>query len=285
VFHRIFPPGGERALWLTDYDELFSYPAAILTPARWWASGWKAILQERLYALGQNLQTALVVQGEIFLTPLVIWGLWHWRKDVSVGVGLAGWTMTLLVMSVLFPFAGWRGGFFHSGAAIQPLFWAVAPAGLEQFIRWGERVRHWDIRQAGAFFRAGIIGIAVLLSLLAVQKRVIGSSLREPLWDQPAMNYLRVESALRDYGAAVGDRVLVNNPPGYYLASGRTALVVPNGSEQTLLGVARRYGVRFLLLEHDHPRGLERLYRAPDTQAGLKYLFEVNGVRVFEFVR
>jgi hypothetical protein len=77
----------------------------------------------------------------------------------------------------------------------------------------------------------------------------------------------------------------VNNPPGYYLASGRTALVVPNGSEQTLLGVARRYGVRFLLLEHDHPRGLERLYRAPDTQAGLKYLFEVNGVRVFEFVR
>lgn len=281
LFQRPFPPGVERTLWLTNYDELYSFPADILTPGYWWASGLEAIIRERLIALGRNLESAWIVQGEIFLAPLILWGLWHWRRDVRVWMGMLVWGMTLLVMSFLFPFAGWRGGFFHSGAAIQPLFWAVVPSGLECFVTWGKRVRNWNVHQATPFFQTGIIGLAILLSLLAVQKRVIGTSFREPVWDKPLMNYLRLESALLEAGALPSDIVLVNNPPGYHIASGRPALAIPNGGEQTLLGVARRYGARYVLLEYDHPRGLEPLYQAPESRPGLEYLFDVNGTRVF----
>lgn len=47
-------PGGARALWVLNYDELFSFPVAGLTFARWWASGLGAILQARGEALGHN---------------------------------------------------------------------------------------------------------------------------------------------------------------------------------------------------------------------------------------
>jgi hypothetical protein len=80
-------PGGNRMLWLTEYDELFSYPADLLTPERWLASGLPAILRARWDALRQNLQSAMAVQGEIFLVPLILSGLWYWRKDLRVQLG------------------------------------------------------------------------------------------------------------------------------------------------------------------------------------------------------
>ena len=37
---------------------------------------------------------------------------------------------------------------------------------------------------------------------------------------------------------------MVANPPGFYLASGNPAIAVPDGDENTLLTVARRYQAR-----------------------------------------
>jgi hypothetical protein len=129
VFGTPLAPGGSRALWLTNYDELYAYPVDQLKFSRWWRSGIKVILQDRFWALAQNLQTALAVQGSIVLLPLIVWGAWHHRRDFRVQMGLLAWLLTFVIMTVVFPFAGARGGFFHSGAALQPLFWALAPAG------------------------------------------------------------------------------------------------------------------------------------------------------------
>ena len=40
------------------------------------------------------------------------------------------------VMTVIFPFAGSRGSFFHAGAAFQPYWWIAAPIGLDAVLAW-----------------------------------------------------------------------------------------------------------------------------------------------------
>jgi len=275
-------PGGDRGLWITQYDELFAYPASLLTPARWLGSSLGEIMRARLWASGQNLQTTLAVQGAIFLIPLILLGLWRLRHDRRVQLGSLAWLATFLVMTVVFPFQGARGGFFHSGAALQPLWWAVAPAGLEGFIAWGARARGWQAVQAQRIFGAGLVGLAILLTVLITDARVLGKDPSHPIWGASAVHYSHLEQALQGIGAQAGETVMVNNPPGYFIAAGRTAIVTPFGDESILLKTANFYNARYVLLEYDHAVGLDTLYDAPGDQQGLKYLFSVDGTRVFK---
>jgi hypothetical protein len=273
VFGTPLAPGGSSALWLTDYDELYSYPADQLTFSRWWRSGVKAILQDRLWALGLNLQTALAVQGSIILLPLIAWGAWHHRRDFRVQIGVFSWLLTFAIMTVVFPFAGARGGFFHSGAALQPLFWALAPVGLARFIDWGSRVRGWKKQQARLVFRGAVIVLVISLSTFIVGERVIGWGRDVHPWDTSRQTYIYMEQKLQDLGAEPSDIVMVNNPPGYYLASGRQAIVIPNGDPKTLLAAAERYRACYVLLEKNHPRPLNHLYNNPRNVDGFQLLW------------
>lgn len=277
----ISAPGAARALWITNYDELFIYPAELLTPARWWASGIGELLGARLWALGQNLQTALAVQGEVFLVPLVLAGLWRFRRDPRVRFGGLAWVLTFLVMTAVFPFQGARGGWFHSGAAVQPLFWALAPAGLQVLVEWGEQRRGWVSGQGLAILGSGLVALAVLVTFVTVYSRMNGAATAVPPWGQAEAVYARVEQALHEVGAPPGATVLVNNPPGYFGATGRPALVIPDGDEAATLAVARRYQAAYLLLEPNHPRALEDLYRNPGDRPGLDFLLTVDGVHIF----
>jgi hypothetical protein len=275
-------PGGGRALWITQYDELFAYPASLLTPARWLGSGLPEIIRARLWASGQNLQTTVAVQGEIFLVPLVILGAWRLRHDRRVQLGSLGWLATFLVMTVVFPFQGARGGFFHSGAAFQPLWWAVAPVGLQGFIAWGARARGWQSAQAQRIFGAGLVGLAILFTVLITEGRVLGKDLSHPLWGMSAVHYTQLEQSLQEAGAQADEIVMVNNPPGYFIEAGRPAIVTPFGDEQILLEAADFYDARYVLLEFDHAAGLDTLYNSPGDRQGLKYLFSVDGTRIYK---
>ena len=275
VFGTLFAPGGARALWWTRYDELFAYPAARLTFARWWASGLTAILQARLWALGLNLQTALAVQGEIFLLPLIALAAWVRRDDRSVRLGALAWLLTLTAMTLVFPYAGARGGFFHSGAALQPLGWALAALGLERLVDWGARARGWNAVQAWRVFSAAGVFLALALTAFIVQSRTAD-------WGAGQRAYERLESRLRDLGIPADAVVIVNDPPGFYLASGRPAIVIPDGDTDTLLAAARRYGARYVILEANHPRGLNTLFENPAGAAGLQLLWRGEEGMIFE---
>lgn len=281
VFGTPLAPGGSRALWLTDYNELYAYPAEQLTFSHWWRSGIKAILQVRFWALGQNLQTALAVQGSIVLLPLIVWGAWHHRRDFRVQIGMFAWLLTLAMMTLVFPFAGARGGFFHSGAALQPLFWALAPAGLERFIAWGTRVRGWKKQQARIVFSGAVIILVISLSLFIVREQVIGWGSGVRSWDASRQTYIQLEQKLQDLGAAPNDIVMVNNPPGYYLASGRQAIVIPDGGPKSLLAAAKRYRARYVLLENNHPRALNPLYINPKNVNNLQLLWSDGWTHLF----
>jgi hypothetical protein len=283
-FGSLLAPGGARALWLTHYDELYAYPASLLTPERWLESGLWAILQARIHALGLNLQTGLAVQGQIYLLPFMVAGGWRWRSDWRVGLTVTACLLTLGVMTLAFPFAGARGGYFHSGAALQPILWTFAAAGLDVFVAWGRRLRGWHSRQAHLVFSVGLVMLGFAMTLFLFQARVIGHEAQTgSAWDGSYARYERLEKALQSYQPEEGDVVLVNNPPGYYLASGRQAGAIPYGSEGALLAVAQRLGARYLLLEIDQIQ-YSSLYTRPGNQPGLHYLGSTSDeVRIYEF--
>jgi hypothetical protein len=281
TFGALLASSGIKSLWLTDYNQLYSFPPSSLTPGNWLASGLNAILRARFYALWQNLQTAFVVQGVIFLAPLILLGLWHYRRDIRVQIGGLGWLITLLVMSFAFPFVGWRGGFFHSGAAFQCLFWSAAPVGLELFIGWGVKHRRWIPKQATTVFSTGVIIISLLLAGIVIRNRVVGRDMFHPAWNESNRIYQEIEEGLRQEGAGKDDIVLVNNAPGYFVATGRPAISIPDGNLNTALQVAKKFGGAYLIVEYNHPAGLEQIYEAPKDYPGIEYLTTIDGAHLF----
>jgi hypothetical protein len=278
-------PGAGRALWITEYDELYAYPTSELTPGRWLGTG-SGLLAARFEALKGNLLTALAVQGQIFLAPLILAGAWRLRADRRVGLGLLAWAATGLVMTLVFPFQGARGGFFHSGAALQPFLWALAPVGLQVVIDFGAQRRGWQPKQALPVLASGLVMLAALLTAAVWLPRVAagasaGGASVGGAWGSSHQIYSQVERILQTHGARSGEAVLVNNPPGYFVTSSRPSLAIPNGDAQLAQEVARRYGGVYLILEKDHPQALQGLYHRPEDGSGWHYLLTTMGVHIF----
>lgn len=281
LFGSWMPPGGGRAVWITDYDELYAFPGEILTLSRWSQIGWLEHLQVRLWAMSQNLQNVLGVQGLILLMPLISLGFWQFRNDRRLQLAGLAWVVTFISMSLVFPYQGARGGWFHSGAAFQPLWWALVPIGLETVTAWGERRRGWNEGQAGRILGGGLILLAAGLTALIAIPRLIGSQAM-PGWGDAEARYARLDQALDDLGIGPEAIILVNNPPGFYAATGRPSIAIPDGDINTSLAAANRFQADYLVLEANHPDGLEAIYRLPVNNEALRFLGSFEGAHVFE---
>ncbi len=256
-------PGGPKLLWLTSYDQLFGYPASQITFSAWWKFGVPAIIRARLWSFGLNLSNILTVQGEVILLPLIGLGFWFLRKDRRIQLAGLTWLGTLAVMTLVFPFAGARGGFFHSGASLQPVWWALAPVGLDRVINWASRTRGWNPLRAGKLFQPALVAIAALLTGAIIFGRVFGGG-GSPVWGQEQISYNHISSFLVSEGMNDRSIVMVANPPGFYLASGNPAIAVPDGDLSTLLTVVRRYGAAYVVLEQGStPVGLASVFENP----------------------
>lgn len=281
VFGTILAPGGTRLFWLTRYDEIFSYPASQLSMSSWLQSGWDHIFKTWLWALGINLANTLTVQGAVFLFPLILLGVWELRRDKRIVLGLVGWVLLMGMMTILFPYAGARGGFFHAGSAFQPLWWAIAPLGLERVVRWGARRRGWVVSSTHRIFHTMLVGLAVLTTVFVFVSRVWGGG-GDAGWDRERILYSKVEQFILSTGGSPDAVVIIANPPGYYLVSGRPAIVVPDGSVDTIFALARRYGAQYLVLEEGSiPIGLVDAYASQDNIQGLPILGEVNEAKIY----
>jgi hypothetical protein len=271
-------PGGNRTLWLTNYDQTFSFPASKLTMQAWLNSGWTSILNVRVDALKWNLQTTWAVQGAIFLLPFILIGAWIYRRDLRTRIGLIAWLLTFIVMTIVFPFAGPRGGLLHSGAALQPLWWALAPAGIDRLVKWVAVKRRWKENEALKVFLIGLIGISFMMSGMIFYKRVYS----QPGWGYESARYRRAELLIEKSNASAGDVVIVGNPPGYFNVTNRPAIAVPNESLDTVLELAKRYNAHYLILEKEGvPPPLNAVYDNPSSYPSIQYLGEVDGTKVF----
>jgi hypothetical protein len=277
LFDSFLTPGGGRLLWLENYNQTFIYPAEALTRDGFFAAGWSAAVEDRLMALSANLGNAFAAQGGIFLFPFILIGLWRLRRDLRTKIAAMGWLILFVVMTIIFPFAGSRGSFFHAGAAFQPFWWVAAPIGLDAVIASARRRGKFTDQNAPFFFQVMLVLLAVIMTAYLVNFRVIASG-----WAKDDFIYPAVEEKLLDNGIKPQDVVIVRNPPGYFIASGRQSVSLPFGDESTIISVAEKFGARYLILEKGGTfDSIQDLYENPEDNPSFIYLGEVDGARLY----
>lgn len=277
TFGSIMPPGGGRVLWLTNYNDTFAFPAERVNLKTWLEAGWGEALKARSRALGMNLLNAFAAQGGILLFPFILIGFWQYREDIRARIAASGWIILLVVMTLVFPFAGARGSFFHAGASFQPFWWALAPVGLNRLVDFLYKKKILTAAHAGRVFQGFLVIICVLLSIVIVQVRIL-----VPGWQPEEKLYLKVEQTLIAHGARPVEIAIVRNPAGYYIVSRRPTIVMPPGGPQVILALAERYGASYFILE---PGGIleeyRQLYQQYDGYSGFEYIGEVDGARIY----
>jgi hypothetical protein len=275
LFGSFMTPGGGRLLWLQNYNQTFSYPADSITREGFLDAGWFAALIIRLKALGANAGNAFAAQGGIFLFPFILIGLWELRKEFRTKIAVTGWLILLFIMTVIFPFAGARGSFFHAGAAFQLYWWVAAPVGLNAVIAMA-RKRGLFADNAYLVFQGMLVLLAVFMTYYLVNLRVLGE------WATEDGVYASVEEMFLDNGISPDVGVIVRNPPGYYISTGRPAIALPYGDESVIQQVAERYGAGLLVLESGGTfDAIQKLYDQPGDTDVLKYLGEVDEAKLF----
>ncbi|RLD07491.1 MAG: hypothetical protein DRI32_00725, partial [Chloroflexi bacterium] len=128
-------------------------------------------------------------------------------------------------------------------------------------------------------FQGGLVAASLLLTGAILWMRVLSPSAREQAQNRGVPRYLSIEKIIE---ADSDLPVIVANPPGYFLASHRPALALPDGDIQTVFAIAERYGARYLILEEGAvTEGLMPIFDAPAAQKGLIFLEEIEGAKIF----
>ena len=256
-------PGSQRLLWMLEYDDLFAFPASDLTFARWWEAGLLPAAQARLGALSTNVQRLTAEGGLILLVPFMVIGAVRKWRHPFVRLGIVYLGGLFVIMTLIFPFVGPRGALFHSMSAVMPMLWAIAPLGIRTGVFWLGARRNWDRRQAWRVFGTSAVVLAVLLTLGLYATRFFGEG---DSWNASAQTYLAVAATIPEGDNSV---VAVNNPPGFFAHSQISAVVIPSGTEQTLKKVVESFNVGWVVLEANHPSGLDSLYADPGSATWL----------------
>lgn len=277
LFGSLLTPGGGRLLWLQSYNETFIYPPEALTRQSFLEGGWGLALQNRLRAFSANLGNAFAAQGGIFLFPFILLGLRQLRQELRTRIAVTGWLILFAVMTLVFPFAGARGSFFHAGAAFQPYWWVAAPVGLDAVLAWARKRGQFADKNAPYFLQGLLVMLAILTTAYLVNFRVIASG-----WAKDDLIYPSVEQAFIASGIRPQDVVIVRNPPGYFIASGRSAVSLPFGDESTILLVAEKYDAHYLVLEKGGTfDSIQDLYDDPKSNPSFAYIGEVHEAKLY----
>jgi hypothetical protein len=78
--------------------------------------------------------------------------------------------------------------------------------------------------------------------------------------------------------------VMINDPPGFYLATNQPAIVIPDGDIHTTLEVADIYEAELLIIEENHVNGLDDLYENPRDLPVLDYIGNLTDAKIFRFI-
>ncbi|MDM8520529.1 hypothetical protein QUF64_10810 [Anaerolineales bacterium HSG6] len=251
-------PAGAQTIWLTEYNDLFSYGRDI-SAQTFFAQGWRQILAGRWLALTINLQRVLAEWLMIFLLPLVLVGGWRLRRHALVQLSGLYALLLFVVMTFLFTFPGMRGGLFHSAGALLPFIYGVAMVGLNDSIVWiSARRRGWHASSAKYLFGGALVLFAIALSSFVYYQRVLAGG----GWNSADATYPEIaEWVNRQNQTAI---IMINNPPAYQYHGGGLSVIIPNETVTTTMQVMARYQVDYLVLDKNHPTPLAELYQ-PET--------------------
>ena len=277
AFGTLMAPGGSRALWLQNYDQTFIYPPEALTKESFLEYGWENIWNDRVWAISNNLQSGFAAHGGIILFPFILAGIIYFRKDERVKLAIIAWLILFFVMTFIFPFAGVRGAFFHAGAALQPIWWTLAPLGLDSILA-SLRKRNWGDERGRIIFTSSLVLVTIILTFFVVYIRIFQLG-----WGEGETNYVQVEQLLKDKGIQAQDAVIVWDAPLYYLDTGRSALSIPYGGTQAILAVSEQFNADYLVLEPEAALGeLKELLESPNQNENFIFLGEVDDANIFK---
>jgi hypothetical protein len=232
-----------------------------------------------------NIKSAIAVQGGILLVPLIISGWWQKRKDKRLVLAGIYYAFIFLLMTIVFPFAGSRGGFIHSAAGVQIFLWALVPVGLDRFIRWGNRKRGWQIEQARFVFQIGIISIMIFLSGMIFYQRVIVTTNGVSNWLIDENKYANVQKELDRMGH-LDDKslVMIKNPPGWNLITSSPAVVIPDGGITSIRLAAKKFGATILIIDKDHPKALNDFFEGKEMPPEMELILTLNDIKVYRLL-
>jgi hypothetical protein len=241
------------------------------------ALGWDHIIKDRMWALSNNLQSGFAAHGGIVLFPFIVAGIIYYWKDERVKLVSFAWLILFFVMTFVFPFAGARGAFFHAGAALQPMWWSLAPLGLESILV-SLRKRGIGNDNNRAVFRSALIMVAMILTVYVVYLRLFTLG-----WGEGEdANYPVIEQFLVNNGIKSDDIVIVRNAPGYYLETGRSAISIPYGGEDAILKAADQFKADYLVLEPQAVLNpIKDLFQNPENSSKFIYLGELDGAHIY----
>lgn len=279
---------GTQAAFVCNYDELFALDAHF-DLNHLLGCGLNEVLASRINGVASGAVHLLAEGGMIFLGPLIAVGWWLKRREPVFRAALIYLVLLFFTMTIVFPFAGDRGGLFHSLSALLPFGYAAAPIGLDAAIAWlAARRRAWRAAEARRVFSVALAALALIMGLVVYRGRVIGADLADPIWNQADGDYRTIGQWLRANGAGgqgeVDPIVVVNNPPGFTYQTGLRSIVIPNGDEAALLAAARRFGAGWVVLDQNRPAPLAGLYAAPDSSADFSLLATFDGAHVLKVV-
>jgi hypothetical protein len=269
----LLPPGAMQTMWLREYNEFFRFNVADLTLARYLEQGAGLVIASKVDALFHSLGVLTLGVMQVFLVPPVIIGAWRARRRVELAPVLIYAVVLTLTLSLLFTFPTLHGSMLHSAGALVPFSAALAPAGLDAIVEWVARRRSvWQVNQAKNFFRLGVIGLAVALSLGLYASGVYGLPFTDStgalLWNKRDIEYKLVGTTLDALGVAKEEPVMTVDPPSFANETGRRAIMIPTDSLDAIFAVSQKFGARYLVLQDDHARLLDDLYGGGGTIKG-----------------
>ncbi|MBN1310568.1 MAG: hypothetical protein JXB30_04045 [Anaerolineae bacterium] len=276
AFGSLQAPGGLDALWLNDYNDLYTYPSN-LSMEQFFDAGWQTILRVKWKVLLLNLGNFIGTQNLVFLTPLTLIGAWRrWREPWFLPAFLYSVAL-FAAMTFAFSLVGARGGYFHSGGALLPFIFTAAVLGLDDVLGWLARRRRWHLAQARRVFSVFVVLLAVFVTGYLVMVQVVGwPPTGKIAWNSSDAVYEEIGETLDKLGIPLSIRVMVNDPPGFYYYTGHGGVPLPNGGEAMLLSAARDYQTGFVIVDQDVVVDLISLYSDGPTTSHLE-LVETYG--------
>ena len=292
----IVPAGGTKTIWLTTYNDFFSYGKDI-SPQSYLAWGWGNILLSKLKALGQNAFAILAIL-EFAPAPFTILGLWRWRRSLLALPFLLYLILLYLGLSLIFTFPSLRGTLLHSFIPLLPFLSLATILGLDTVVDWLARWRPGPhAQQRAASRRRFYLAAAILLSAV-LSITIIFANART--WDTTYHVYQQAgELVARNYasesnrpikpdgqGAAESALpiVMVSDPPDYYFATGQHAIVLPDQGLTTILQAADRYGAAYLLLEALHSQAQDALWNGAERSPRLMLLWSTPAAHLYRIL-
>jgi len=246
VFGSLSPSSaGGRILLITEYRELYSVSSETTLEA-FLGQGLGNLVGSRLEGLWDALLIFVASPMLVLLVPLLLVGIWVSRRSPDFVpwyvYAVALFLFTALVSAVHVPF----GTFIHSAVALLPHAYLLVMVGIAAAVGWiAARRSNWDAPRASRNIGFMIVGVVMAVTVLATLATV-------DAWKRERDARTEVLAALAEV-ADPADVVMSPDAGAYHYHGDWSGIVTPDDPLPVVEEALRLYGVRWLVLEGDHP--------------------------------